>query len=132
MSFKWAGQVFERFPSGLFAPIQHMGLGQQMYAQHSFQQALGHQMQQQVAAQIQGIQHQHMAQLKQAALNQANMRTGLFQQQYNQAIMPGLANMFAGLAGVEFLCAPKASDFDDPEDFDIAMYEFRGALNQKG
>lgn len=122
MSFKWAGVTFDQFPSGLFAPIQSMGLGgllggllgqsapaqQQMYAQQSFQQALTGQMQNQQA----------MSQFAAAGM----------QNQQTQHV-PGLTALFSNFRS--FVVKPQADEFDDPMDFDIAMYEWRGSFEQE-
>lgn len=120
MSFKWAGVSFVQ-QGGLYVPygqswdallqqkVDALAAQQkQMYAAQSFQQALSGQMNQQTMSQ------------QQAA--------GMQNQQTPYAL--GLGSLFAGFRW-PFSMEPRAEDFDDPMDFDIAMYEWRGSFEQE-
>ena len=119
MSFKWAGVSFVQ-QGGLYVPhgqswdallqkqVDAIAAQRQMYAQQSFQQALSGQMQQQQAMSQQ-------------------MAAGMQNQQTQH--VPGLTALFSNFRS--FVVKPQAEEFDDPMDFDIAMYEWRGSFEQE-
>ena len=116
MSFKWAGVTFEQMSSGLFAPIMGLGGLGALFGQVT----PAHQFQQQVSAQQQAMQGQMAAQYQQQVAQQMHQT---FHQAYKHFQSPGLGSLFSGL--MSYVMEPQAEDFDDPMDYDIALWEWR-------